>query len=279
MSGVINYALERAASIERPHNFVRWTLKTLADWCYKTFSVRCCRETIRQALKRQGYSWKKAKKLLNKADPDRRAEFLEQLKPLLEKATRQERLLVYIDEAHIHQDTDIGYGWSREDERFWVSSDSPGLSAKMTFYGLYYFNEGQVRIWPYPCGRKEHTVNVLERIRQEQPEREIDIIWDGASWHTAKFVQEAGKRLNLNIIQMPAYSPDFMPVEALWRWLREDVTYHHCHKTAEDLLRAVNEFTNRINQCPLIIADRLWVKDALIDEEEYMRVKKQPEPE
>jgi hypothetical protein len=24
-----------------------------------------------------------------------------------------------------------------------------------------------------------------------------------------------------------------MPVEALWRWLREDVTYHHCHRTAE----------------------------------------------
>jgi hypothetical protein len=21
-----------------------------------------------------------------------------------------------------------------------------------------------------------------------------------------------------------------MPVEALWRWLREDVTYHYCHR-------------------------------------------------
>ena len=28
-----------------------------------------------------------------------------------------------------------------------------------------------------------------------------------------------------------------MPVEPLWRWLREDVTYHHCHRTAEDLSR------------------------------------------
>jgi hypothetical protein len=24
-------------------------------------------------------------------------------------------------------------------------------------------------------------------------------------------------------------------VEALWRWLREDVTYHHCHTSAQDL--------------------------------------------
>ncbi|EGV28060.1 hypothetical protein ThidrDRAFT_4092 [Thiorhodococcus drewsii AZ1] len=29
-------------------------------------------------------------------------------------------------------------------------------------------------------------------------------------------------------------SPDFMPVEALWRWLREGVTYH-CHASVEEL--------------------------------------------
>ena len=41
---------------------------------------------------------------------------------------------------------------------------------------------------------------------------------------------------------LPGYSPDLMPVEALWRWLREDVTYHHCHASAEDLTRRVADF-------------------------------------
>ena len=68
-------------------------------------------------MKRPGYSWKKAKKLPNKTGSALRSAFLEQLKPLLEKATRQERLLVYIDEAHIRQNTDIGYGWSRKGKR------------------------------------------------------------------------------------------------------------------------------------------------------------------
>uniref|UniRef100_UPI00351B3C7D transposase n=1 Tax=Endozoicomonas sp. Mp262 TaxID=2919499 RepID=UPI00351B3C7D len=48
------------------------------------------------------------------------------------------------------------------------------------------------------------------------------------SYHKAIVVQEAAKRLNLELIPLPAYSPDFMPVEALWRWLREDLTYHYC---------------------------------------------------
>ena len=58
---------------------------------------------------------------------------------------------------------------------------------------------------------------------------------------------------------LPGYSPDLMPVEALWRWLREDVTYHHCHASAEDLTRRVADFEVRLNRDPFVIADRLWV--------------------
>ncbi len=70
---------------------------------------------------------------------------------------------------------------------------------------------------------------------------------------------------------LPGYSPDLMPVEALWRWLREDVTYHHCHRTAEDLTRRVDAFEARINHDPCALADRLWVKDHLDPDEEKLR--------
>src|SRR3954449_4035317 len=60
---------------------------------------------------------------------------------------------------------------------------------------------------------------------------------------------------------LPGYSPDLMPVEELWRWLREDVTDHHCHASADDLTRRVADFEGRLNREPFVIADRLWVKD------------------
>lgn len=256
----------------------RWTLKRLVLWCKEKWNIACSRETVRRALKRQGLSWKKAKKLLNRADPEKRAAYLDQLEPLLRKATHQEKLIIYIDEAHIHQDTDIGYGWSDCGQRFWVSSDSPGLSEKMTFYGLYYYNDGQVKIWPYPRGDKEHTVNVLERIRQDNPDREITIIWDGAPYHRALVVQEAAKHLRLELVQLPAYSPDFMPVESLWRWLREDVTYHYCYETKDALLKAVSLFCKNINRDPVALADRLWVVSSLDEEVERLRKPKAPKP-
>jgi hypothetical protein len=106
------------------------------------FGRTCCRETIRAALHRLKLSWKKAKKLLGRADPARRPAFIEQLQGVLAKAQCDRHLLVYLDEAHIHQDADLGSGWAERGQRLWVASSSPGLAARVSFYGLYLYNEG-----------------------------------------------------------------------------------------------------------------------------------------
>src|SRR5215212_10076652 len=110
----------------------RSTLRRLVDWVRERFGLVCCRETIRVALHRRKLSWKKAKKLLGRADPERRQAFIERLGDLLAGAQRDQYLLVFLDEAHIHQDADLGYGWAVRGQRFWVASTSPGLSARVS---------------------------------------------------------------------------------------------------------------------------------------------------
>ena len=249
-------------------------MRRLVHWARERFGLVCGRETIRAALHRLKLSWKKAKKLLGRADPERRRAFVEQLQGVLDGAQRDQHLLVYVDEAHIHLDADLGYGWAERGERFWVASSSPGLSARVSVYGVYLYNEGQVRLWPYPRANGEHTIQVLQRLQAEAPERPLIVLWDGAPYHRAKAVREVATTLGIKLIPLPGYSPDLMPVEALWRWLREDVTYHHCHASAEDLIRRVDTFEVRLNRDPFVIADRLWVKDTLNPEEEKLRFSK-----
>jgi hypothetical protein len=87
-------------------------------------------------------------------------------------------------------------------------------------------------------------------------------------------VRAAAADLDIELAPLPGYSPDLMPVEALWRWLREDVTYHHCHASAEDLTRRVADFETPLNRDPYVVADRLWVKGHLDPEEEKLRFSK-----
>jgi hypothetical protein len=63
-----------------------------------------------------------------------------------------------------------------------------------------------------------------------------------------------------------------IPVEALWRWLREDVTDNRFGHNAVELRGRVREFEQRINKDPIALADRLWVKDELDCFEEQLRI-------
>ena len=84
----------------------------------------------------------------------------------------------------------------------------------------------------------------------------------------------AAARLDIKFRPLPAYNPALMPVELTWRWLREDLTFQHCHATADDLIRRVATFETRINQALYAVADRLKVRDRLDPEVEKLRFSK-----
>ena len=136
-----------------------------------------------------------------------------------------------------------------------------------------------MRLWPYSRANGEHTADVLRRRRAELPDGKLVLIWDGAIWdgapyHRAKAVRAAAADLGIELAPLPGYSPDLVPVEALWRWLREDVACHHCHPPADDLTRRVAAFQARVNQNPCTIAEHLWVKRHLDQSQEKLRFPK-----
>ncbi|MBD2303362.1 hypothetical protein [Nostoc sp. FACHB-190] len=63
-----------------------------------------------------------------------------------------------------------------------------------------------------------------------------------------------------------------MPVEHLWQWLREDVTYHIYYQSTTELVERVRVFEQHITSNSFEISDRLWVKNHLEPDEEKLRV-------
>jgi transposase len=239
-----------------------WTLKKLRRWVETKLERRVTRNTLRTILKAAGLRWKKCKKLLGKADPAKRAAFVQQFQQLYERLCAGAIRLVFIDEAHVHQDLDLGYTWAPANQPAWRKSSSPPLSARLNWYGAFDFSEGRCFLWQNGKCNGEHTAQFLERLSAwlAEEERPVIVIWDGAPWHRAKLVQQKAQQLGMQLFHLPGYSPDLNPVERLWQWLREDVTQLFCHPSLHALLLDCLAFLERINLDPELILKRLWPK-------------------
>ncbi len=261
--------LNRQAPSQGP---TRWTLRGLQTWVESRWGLRYSKETLRQVLLRSGWSWKKARKLLARANTLSRFLFLLRLKELLTGAERGELVLAFVDEAHIHCDCDLGYAWGLRGPPLLVHSTTPGLSYKSSFYGIYLFPLGRVEIWPAPQADTDQTCQMLSRLRQDYPHQKLVILWDGAPYHRSAAVHEQSDKLGICLVPLPGYSPDMMPVEALWRWLRQQVTGNYCHASVAELLERVASFVWSINQEPEVVAARLAPKTSLDPAEEELRI-------
>jgi transposase len=125
--------------------------------------------------------------------------------------------------------------------------------------------QGQAFIWHEGKCNGEHTVQFLQRLTAwpHLANRQLVIIWDGAPWHRSQTVRTQAQQLGIELIQLPAYSPDLNPIEGLWKWMREEVTQHFCHDSLQDLFRDCSAFIERINLDPDAMISRLWPRFAL----------------
>ena len=253
-----------------------WTLAKLVDWVEKLMAKRPARSTLRKALRRHGLRWKKCKKVLGKANPAKRAAFIAQFQELFEEVCQDRLILIYIDEAHIHRDMDLGYTWAPKGEPAWRLSSCPPLSDRINWYGAYNFTDVECFIWNEGACNKEHTALFLEHLKARvgPTDKRIVIVLDGAPWHRAKVVQEKTEELGMELLFLPGYSPDLNPIEGLWKWMREDVTQLKCYDTMRELFLACIEFIKRINQQPGALLNRLWPKFELDPEFEKLLVSK-----
>jgi transposase len=70
------------------------------------------------------------------------------------------------------------------------------------------------------------------------------VIWDNGPAHRGKAIREylATPDLQLRLVALPPYSPDFNPDEAIWQWVRAEVTANTCFGSAEKVRERVDVF-------------------------------------
>lgn len=251
-----------------------WNVKKVRLWAEERFQVKVSVSLIRRILKGGRLSWKKCRKVLRKADPEKRRAYIELFAGLYEQMTGDKVRLVYVDEAHIHRDMQIGYTWATTGQPAWRISHCPPLADRINWYGAYDFSTGQVFIWNEGACNSEHMVQFLTHLADWLGPSDLStiVIWDGAPWHRSRQVQRTATDLGFIVMPLPGYSPDLNPIEGLWKWMREEVTQHICYISMRHLFDACKAFVERINQDPVAVVQRLWPKFELHPDYEKLLV-------
>jgi transposase len=210
----------------------------------RRFGLRLTRSTCRNYLHRLGFVLKRPKKRLVKANPERRAVFVREYALLRAVARATGAKLFFVDEAHFYADVDLRGKWVLRGEPALVDSTSPRWGEKASYYSAVCLETGEVEVMELDGNSSAATsVAFLQQLRARHPEPLI-IIWDNSPAHSGDPLRAylTTPDLQLRLVRLPAYSPDFNADEAIWGWVRADVTATTCFGTKAKVREAVGEF-------------------------------------
>lgn len=117
-----------------------------------------------------------------------------------------------------------GYGWSRRKQR--VDIEIKSTKQRQTYYGALDYLSKQFVVKEYDAGNESNTVAFLHYLQSLYPaDTRLVIVWDGASYHRSKGVQEFLGQLNdglsveawkMTCIRFAPNAPEQNPVEDIW---------------------------------------------------------------
>ena len=104
------------------------------------------------------------------------------------------------------------------------------MGEKASYYSAVCLETGEVE-WMELQGNSNAgtSVDFLTQLRGKHPEP-MRVIWDNAPAHRGEAMREYLRTpgLELGLVNLPGYSPDFNADEAIWGWAREEATGNLC---------------------------------------------------
>ena len=238
----------RAALLEPPGavgiNLANWSGRGVRCFCQTRFGKTIRRNSSYNYLHRLGFVLKRPKKRLLKASPAKRERFVRDYAALCLDAAARRAKIFFADEAHFRADVHLRAKWTPRGEPALTDSTSPRLGEKVSYYSAICLETGETEAMAVPKNCNADTsVAFLKQMRAKHTEPLI-VIWDNSSVHRGPEMRQylTTPNLRLQLVALPAYSPDFNADEAIWDWAREEATANVCFGTAARVRDTMDDF-------------------------------------
>lgn len=229
-------------------DLANWNWKVVHQFIEEHFPETLARSTCLNYLHRLGFVLNRPKKRLLKANAAKREAFVAFYVALQQEAARLGAKIFFVDEAHFRADADLRGIWVLKGEPALVNSTSPRLGEKVTYYSAVCLETGEVEeMEVLETCTAETSATFLRQLRANHPEALI-VIWDNGPAHRGDALRSylATLDLRLRLVNLPGYSPDYNADEAIWAWIREEVTANTCLGTKAKVREKVGAFFHQV---------------------------------
>jgi transposase len=219
-----------------------WNSVLIRVLIWREFGVLYNRHYVATLLHNLGFSFQKARFVSDHLDEARRQAWLQETWPLiLRTATRRRGLILFEDEASFAQWGSLSYTWGRRGHQPEVPTSGKRKGYKV-FGAIEYFSG---RLFYHGIeGRftSESYQTFLQMILAQTTEH-LCVIHDGARYHTSASTTAflAAHRHRITAEPLPSYSPDYNPIEYLWKQTKQRATHNKYFKEFVELTVSVEK--------------------------------------
>jgi transposase len=230
---------------------VCWRSPMIQDLIYREFGVFYSVHYICQLLKNMGFSYQKARFVSDHLDEKKRQQWLEKTWPeIYQTARNKNACILFGDEASFPQWGTLSYTWAKKGQQPTVKTS--GIRKGYKVFGLIDYSTGK---FFYKCQEERlNSQSYIQFLQEviEKTNQHIILIQDGATYHTSKATKTFFEQHqeHLTVYQLPSYSPDYNPIEKLWKKIKEKGIHLHYFPTYENLKMKVQQSLEIFEDAP-----------------------------
>jgi transposase len=219
-----------------------WTSVLIQDLIWQKFHVLYHRFYVCELLRNLGFSYQKARFVSDHLDAEVRQRWMKSEFPaILGQAKELGAALFFGDEASFALWGSLSYTWGRKGRQPQVPTT--GLRKGYKVFGAIEFFSG--RLLYQATEQRFHSDSYQSFLCYllSQVSGRVILIQDGARYHTSKatreFLQQHKERLT--VYQLPSYSPDYNPIEYLWKKVKTQATHNRYFAEFVLLVKSVDQ--------------------------------------
>ena len=195
-----------------------WTLSAIQDLILKDFDVEISLSQIHRILVKLGIVSKKGSFRLNPSSPEERTQWLNQRIPKVAQAAKQEgAAILFGDEVGFAPGRSPGYSWGKSGEILLVRY--PGKNLHIKAFGAVDIVNGSMCYHVAAAANGKTFKEFLHILLRKYGEQKVYLILDNVNYHHAVAKRWADPA-RIEFAFLPSYSPDFNPIEQLWKVMK-----------------------------------------------------------